>query len=82
MVFIDFQSYLMPAADYFSKDCYKPVNKCSVFLFFELAFLLAHHHQQVISQNIQLPENVVCPKVIGQCSYSHGVDVMSFIIEA
>ncbi len=42
-----------------------------MFLFFKLAFLLAHHHRQVISQNIQLPENVVCPKVIGERTSGH-----------
>jgi len=37
----------------------------------KLVFLLAHHHRQVLSQNIQLPEDVVCPKVTGQRTSGH-----------
>src|SRR5665648_229717 len=73
MVFIHFQFYLVSAAGYFSRDCNKPVNKCLVFLFFKFAFLLGYHYQYVVGQNIQLPENVVCPKVIGKSTSCHSV---------
>lgn len=65
MVFIHLQFYLMPAAGYFSRYFNKPINKGPVFLFFKLAFLLAHHQRQIVSQNIQLSENVVCPELTG-----------------
>lgn len=44
MVFVHFQFYLMSAAGYFSRDCNKPINICTVFLFFEFVRKVRYRH--------------------------------------